>query len=223
MVAPVGAVAVPVVSPFANIGRVETYVAPSWASARSWASAPDYVSTHCPFYGLYTLLYGLKILFIYPKSDGLGSFIEKDFKIIASKHDVELIAFDRVRHDFLSVLDKVRKCDLVFNWFCGLHALVANVIARLFKKKSVTVVGGYEVACFPQINYGQFVNKNHKYITLLGLKLTDLVINISKYSQKDTINNASVPIGKTRMIYHGFSEQPFKRDFEIQKKLCLKA
>ena len=64
----------------------------------------------------------MKILFIYPKSDGFGSFIEKDALILASKHEVELLAFDRIRYDFLSAIDQIRKCDLVFNWFCGLHA-----------------------------------------------------------------------------------------------------
>lgn len=96
----------------------------------------------------------MKILFIYPKSSGFGSFIEKDAKILASKHEVDILPFDRIRYDLLAVLSQVRKCDVVFNWFCGLHALGSNLIAKLFSKKFVTVIGGYEVASIPEYDSG---------------------------------------------------------------------
>jgi glycosyltransferase involved in cell wall biosynthesis len=160
----------------------------------------------------------MEILFLYPKSVGLVPFIRKDVEILASKFQVHLFPFDRFRKDFYKLFKAVTQCDLVFNWFCGLHALTSNTFAKILRKNSVTIVGGYEVAYIKDYNYGQFVNGQNSNITIWGLKLSDLVINISKYSQEETIVNAKIPFSKVKMIYHGFSEEYFTRDPEIKKK-----
>ena len=160
----------------------------------------------------------MKILFVYPKSLGLRSFIKKDADILASKHSVQLFAFDRVRRDIIPLIKAMNEAQLVFSWFCGLHALLSNFLAKLFGKPSITVVGGYEVAKVPEIKYGQFANGNNQYITLWGLKLSNKVFNVSQYSRNETLANTGIPAIKLKTIYHGFTEEVFKRVTEIKKK-----
>ena len=160
----------------------------------------------------------MKILFIYPKTSGLKSFIEKDAEILASRHEVSHFAFDRLRCDLRSLTLLMKKNDIVFNWFCGIHALTSNLIAKITGKFSVTVIGGYEVAKVDQINYGQFTQGQHSFITKIGLKLSSLILTVSKYSQKEAIENAKIHKNKVKLIYHGFSENVFKRDTTIKKK-----
>lgn len=160
----------------------------------------------------------MNILFLYPKESNLVSFIKKDFEILASKYQVHLFPFDRVRYDLYKLFKAVGQCDLVFNWFSGLHALASNFFAKILHKKSITVVGGYEVAYIPEYNYGQFVSNKNSNITLWSLRFTDRIFNVSRYSRNATIDNAKVPPDKVKLIYHGFSEQSFRRDPKIQKK-----
>lgn len=160
----------------------------------------------------------MKILFMYPKSSGLVSYIEKDANILSAKHNISLFPFHRIRHDLPLLVKQVSQCDLVFNWFCGLHALATNLLSKILRKYSITVVGGYEVARIPEINYGQFIGGKHSFITTWGLSLTDLVFTVSEYSYRNTINNTQVSPDKVKMIYHGFSEDVFKRDQTIKKR-----
>ena len=142
----------------------------------------------------------MNILFVYPKSSGLKSFIKKDADILASKHHVHLFAFDRIRKDIFPMIKAMKESDLAFSWFCGLHALLANILAKLFRKPSITVVGGYEVAEVPEIGYGQFVRGNNRYITILGLKFSKKVLNVSKYSRTETIVNTNTSPQKLKTI-----------------------
>lgn len=160
----------------------------------------------------------MEILFVYPKSLGLRSYIKKDLDILTSKHEVTLYPFDRLRFEIPTLAYKVLKSELVFNWFCGLHALVANLFSKILLKPSITVVGGYEVAKLPENDYGQFANNRHRFITIWGLKLSDIVLNVSRYSQKSTIANARISADKCKVIYHGFSEDVFFRNHNIKKK-----
>jgi len=41
--------------------------------------------------------------------------------------------------------------DITFSWFADTHAFLAVLLSKLFRKKSIVVVGGYEVANVPEI------------------------------------------------------------------------
>jgi len=45
--------------------------------------------------------------------------------------------------------------DSVLIWFADLHAVIPIIIARIFQKQCVVVIGGYEVSNMPEINYGK--------------------------------------------------------------------
>ncbi len=39
---------------------------------------------------------------------------------------------------------------VTFSWFADVHAFAAVLVSKLFKRKSIVVVGGYEVAKVPR-------------------------------------------------------------------------
>jgi len=54
------------------------------------------------------------------------------------------------------LLALVPKNDLIFVWFADWPAFLAILFTKLFRKKIVVVVGGYDTACVPEIDYGIF-------------------------------------------------------------------
>src|SRR5262249_52052304 len=57
----------------------------------------------------------------------------------------------------LAVLAAVRRADLVFQWFATPSAVV--FAARLLRKPSIIIAGGYDVASVPEIGYGQMCHR----------------------------------------------------------------
>jgi glycosyltransferase involved in cell wall biosynthesis len=52
------------------------------------------------------------------------------------------------------ILPKSIMNDVIYVWFADVPAFVCLLCARLFKKKLIVVIGGYEVCNMPEINYG---------------------------------------------------------------------
>jgi|WetSurMetagenome_2_1015567.scaffolds.fasta_scaffold06678_4 glycosyltransferase involved in cell wall biosynthesis len=52
------------------------------------------------------------------------------------------------------ILPKVRNNDVIYIWFADVHALFCIWCARLFHKKTIVAIGGYEVCDMPEIDYG---------------------------------------------------------------------
>lgn len=72
-----------------------------------------------------------------------------------------------------SLLKAIAGCRFALIWFAGGHAAAAILLIRLLKKKSIIVVGGFDVACLPEINYGRFTQSRAKrLLTTFALNLT---------------------------------------------------
>jgi glycosyltransferase involved in cell wall biosynthesis len=71
---------------------------------------------------------------------------------------LDLGAYKRSLRDSLIVGYKLLRgvlwADVSFSWFAEKHAEAAVKISRMLGKPSVVVVGGYEVACIPEVGYG---------------------------------------------------------------------
>lgn len=52
------------------------------------------------------------------------------------------------------ILPKTIASDVIYIWFADIPAFICLVLARLFRKKIIVVIGGYEVCNMPEINYG---------------------------------------------------------------------
>src|SRR5262249_10491095 len=92
-----------------------------------------------------------KILFVHNE---LTEFVRLDLEELRKEFEVTE-RFDRSR--FLNpaaLWQQVSQHDLVFGWFASWHTFLPLQFARIQRKPSVLVVGGYDVADMPEINYG---------------------------------------------------------------------
>lgn len=116
----------------------------------------------------------MRIAFVYYAS--FSSFIKRDYEIICKAHEVEEVNFS-CPGDAVKLMKAVAKCDLALIWFAGGHAFVAVLLSKLLRKKSMIIVGGFDVARVPEIDYGRFTQSwTKKFLTKSALQYADRVL-----------------------------------------------
>ena len=102
----------------------------------------------------------------------------------------------------------VKQHDLVFGWFASWHTFLPLEFAKLLRKPSVLVVGGYDVANMPEIGYGHQRGGLKKWVSRRTMELASCLITTSSYSRDETIQNAGVASKRIDAIYLGVPD-PF--------------
>lgn len=142
--------------------------------------------------------------------------MEKDLEILRSAHQVRELHFKGLQ-DIPSLLRGTIWADLTFSWFGKLHAFFAVLFSKILGKKSVVIAGGDDVACETQgIKYGMFAFWWKKWCPLFIFRYADLILPVSEFNKDETIKNAKANPNKIKMIYHGFSNDKFRRLENIQ-------
>lgn len=156
----------------------------------------------------------MKILFIY---QSLISFVEKDRDILKEENEIREICFNSIV-DIYTLIKNIIWCDITFSWFGKLHAFFAVLFSKLLLKKAIVVAGGDDVANETDINYGMFAYWWKKWCPLFVFKQADLVLAVSQYNLRETIENARAKQRKVKLLYHGFDEIKFGLMPGIEKK-----
>ena len=111
---------------------------------------------------------GFKATFVYSV---LTPFVRKDIEILnkmnvslsqirsAPKKDFLNFFTNRFKELFKSILF-IPKSQIVICWFCDYHGLIPLLISRIFKKKFVVIVGGYDAVSYKELKYGVFQKRN---------------------------------------------------------------
>jgi glycosyltransferase involved in cell wall biosynthesis len=146
-----------------------------------------------------------RILFVHYS---FSSFVKNDFEILKKHFNVKTLQW-RGKKDIFKIARNVLKSDITFSWFAGDHAYLTVLFSRLFRKKSVVVVGGVDVAKIPELNYGQFTLKWHKKkLTRYALKKADIVLAVSDFNKKEILNRATPK--NLLVVYNGVNTEQFK-------------
>ena len=114
-------------------------------------------------------------------------FILQDLELLQQYYKVTVINLDMIqssRYGFLrytwSILTRIffniRNFDVIYIWFADIHVFPLIFLAKVFKKKSIIFIGGWEVANYPEINYGNQFNIWRGAITRWCIRNSDIVI-----------------------------------------------
>lgn len=158
----------------------------------------------------------IRVLFVYYS---LSSFVKRDLEILQKHFDVEPIQWCGKR-DLPKMALCVLKSDLTFSWFAGDHAAVAVFFSKMFRKKSIVIAGGGDVAYVPEINYGQFTLGWHKQkLTKFALKYADMVLPVSDFTKSEVLKWAKPK--RMKVIYNGVNVENFKPEEEKDDNLVI--
>ena len=150
-----------------------------------------------------------KILFIYTN---YSTFVKTDFEILSSEHEVTKYQFKPVRGILKTAIQLIKqkiflliniwKFDAVFVWFADYHSFLPILFAKLLRKKSFVVIGGYDVANIPELKYGSLSSPLRKKLTLLSIRNASLCIPVVENLEKKLKEIA--PKAKAKTIYTGY-------------------
>ena len=156
----------------------------------------------------------IKILFVRPL---ISSFIQNDLELLRNHFDVRVVDFVLSRKNLKGTLATVFGmvkgviwADLTFSWFAGTHAFFVVLLSKIFRKKAIVVVGGFEVAKVPEIGYGAMLNPRSARRVKFVLENADKVLTVDYSLKKDAIKNLGVNGKNIQTVPTGYDYEKFK-------------
>ncbi|MEM2703869.1 MAG: glycosyltransferase family 4 protein [Candidatus Bathyarchaeia archaeon] len=140
----------------------------------------------------------------------MSSFIRCDLEILKRHFDVRELMVPTFRNplNILKLLLWIARVDLVYTWFAGTNAFFAALFCKLLGKKSVVVVGGYEVAYVPEINYGSLLSLLERVKVKFVLRHTSMALPVSKSTAMEMLRVAKPK--RFEIVYNGVDVERFK-------------
>ena len=154
----------------------------------------------------------IKILFVRPSK---SSFIQRDLALLEDHFNVKVVD-PIIRRKNLSgtfktlciMLAGILWADITFSWFAGIHAYCAVRLSKLFRKKSIVVVGGYEVAKVPEIGYGALLHPRSARRVKYVLDNANKILAVSEFNKKEILKYTDSK--NVKLIYNGVDCDKFK-------------
>ncbi len=129
----------------------------------------------------------MKIAFVHK---GLRSFVKKDLEILQNHFSVQQIEYDPRKGIWNNLKQQFRLfwhsivlipfVDLIYIWFAGYHSFLPVLIGKLFRKKIVVALGGYETTYIPEIQYGVFSNPLRSFCARFTFNQADLLLPVDE-------------------------------------------
>ena len=153
-----------------------------------------------------------RVLFVYST---LSTFSYNDLQILQKHFDVRSIKVTtfltpRKKRDWLVYFRLIKGLiwsDIAYAWWADLNAFFIVLLCKLLHKKNIIVVGGYEVAYIPEINYGTLLSTIGRLEVKFILEHANKILAVSKFSKKE-ITRFSVP-KLIKMVYNGVDTKKF--------------
>lgn len=151
----------------------------------------------------------VKILFVY---QALSTFVKKDLNTLRSAHTVRECHFRGI-NDIPKLWSGVKWCDVTFSWFGKLHAFFTVLFSKILGKKSAVIAGGDDATKYVVggKRYGLFAHPIKRWFVYFVFRYADLVLPVSKFILNELFLYSKVDSEKTKLIYHGFDSDLYKR------------
>jgi glycosyltransferase involved in cell wall biosynthesis len=156
-----------------------------------------------------------------------SSFVRKDLELLKKHFDVKqmnvatFLVPQKGRDPLvlLKLLKGVLWADIVYCWFADLNAFFLTLFSLIFRRKSLVVVGGYEVAYVPEMGYGSMLGRQSAFIVKCVFKFAHKILAVSRFSQKEILNYAASE--KVELVYNGIDCETFRPHSEKRNDLVL--
>ncbi|MEJ2633716.1 MAG: glycosyltransferase family 4 protein [Calditrichia bacterium] len=166
------------------------------------------------------------ILFIHK---GFSTFVETDYKLLSDEYPVLDFYYNPRKGILYNILNQIAlfgwllkniwEAKAVFIWFADYHSFFPVLFANLLKKKSYLVLGGYDVAYLPEINYGSFNNKIRAFFTRYSIRHSTLNLPVVDSVLDEALER--VPDANIKVLYTAYKAENFFPDNKSKDRLIL--
>jgi glycosyltransferase involved in cell wall biosynthesis len=149
-----------------------------------------------------------RVLYVAPRP---SSFIELDRELLAERYEVVPVYGNRPQRNVRALARAVKQADVVFGWWAHLHTLEPFTLARRAGTPTVLIVGGFDVARMPEIDYGSQRGGWRQPVSRWVMRRADVLATNSHYSVGELERNVGIPPDRVTVIHHGVPD-PYGRD-----------
>jgi len=141
------------------------------------------------------------------------SFIKEDYIRLKKTFTINVVDPPRKLEisnwiKFLRIaITNVRKSELTYCWFAGAPAACVIFLTKLFGKKSIVMVGGWDASYFPEINYGAFVKFKDRLPVKFVYKHVDKILVVAPFLKDDIIKYAKIKGDGIEVVPTGFDPE----------------
>lgn len=119
---------------------------------------------------------------------GTATFVERDEKILAERHTLEVFQFANGGFPFILsafsfwfwILRHIWTADLLFARFAHYHSFLLGLAGLVFRKKLAIVIGGSDAVWIPRYHYGVYAHPLSRYTTSLALRMADILLPVHR-------------------------------------------
>ncbi|TAK34804.1 MAG: glycosyltransferase [Chloroflexota bacterium] len=130
-------------------------------------------------------------------------FIATDLALLSEYYPVTELYVQGWHIDPSRTLRDVRRHDLVFAWFASRHSFLPMLFAKLLGKPSALVIGGYDVACMPEIGYGHQRGGAKKWVSRLTINLATRLLTHAQWCREEARRNAGLDDSRITVLHLG--------------------
>ena len=153
----------------------------------------------------------MNILFIISGETEFKKADEKLFSELGSLRKINLVTLNNYLNN--RIFSNYIWSDIIIIWFASFHALPFILLNQLFNKKVFIIAGGYDVANYPEIEYGAMRFGHRRTIGKWILKHTQRIIAVSKSNRKEIIQNCNVQPQRIKLIYNAIELKKIQKVF----------
>jgi len=132
-------------------------------------------------------------------------FVTIDRDLLAERHDVREYAQPGPLPRPFAAWRAVSRADVVVCWFASWHAPAPLLAARLLRRPSILIVGGFDTANLPEIGYGYQQGGVRRILARTSMRLAGRLLTNSEWSREELRRNAGLD---AEVVYHGIPD-PF--------------
>ena len=149
-------------------------------------------------------------------------FIQEDLDFLQEQFKTRYLRTKGVRSLLLLPLELARS-SLSFTWFASVYAGVVVFLGRVFGCRSIVVVGGVDVAHFPEVGYGIWVSPWKKYFARYTLRNASKVLVVDPSLAEEAKQRAIYNGRNVEYIPTGYDHERWKPSGDKQKSVLTVA
>lgn len=158
------------------------------------------------------------------------SFVRRDLEILTDLYQVDYLNYAGIKKGIIpfckqifQISRSIKKADIAYVWFADLRAFIAGFMCKVQGKKLLVVVGGYEMANHPEINYGAMINDFSRWRVAKIFNWAGKVLVVDESLKNEAITNINAKPEKIEVIPTGFNPEIFKPAGEKLNEVLLVA
>ena len=166
------------------------------------------------------------LLYIYPS---FSTFVKKDYELINKNFFVKKHQYKQKKNLIGHFVNQVKlffwltlniwTAKKIFIWFADYHSFLPILFAKIFRIESFIVIGGYDVAHIPEINYGSFKNPLRAKLSKFSLENATVNLPVAESLFSDLEIRAPKATGVT--LHTGYDKNKFSMKVKEKEKIVL--